>query len=99
MLIKPKAPPTNSKSPPCCTHPRLAHDDRVEGLSGLLSMFIDKLGVVPQEETEKAQEAIREQQAKELGQEIGNFRDEPARNGAGLVEVEVTLKGKLRGNW
>lgn len=69
----------------------LAHDDRVEGLSGLLSMFIDKLGVVPQEETERAQEALREQHAKELGQEIGNFRDEP--------EVEVTLKGKLRGNW
>ena len=68
----------------------LAHDDRVEGPSGLLSMFIERLGV-PQEETEKAQEALREQQAKELGQEIGDFR--------GDIEVEVTLKGKLRGNW
>ncbi len=69
----------------------LAHDDRVEGLSGLLSMMEEKLGVVPQEATEAAQEAIREAQARELGQEIGKFRGEPG-------EPEEVLRGKLRGN-
>ena len=69
----------------------LAHDDRVEGLSGLVSMFVERLGVVPQEATEEALAAIREAQAKELGNEIGNFR------GESTVEP-ATLRGKLRGN-
>jgi hypothetical protein len=69
----------------------LAHDDRVEGLSGLVSMFVDRLGVVPEEATEEALEAIREAQAKELGVEIGNMRGEQ-------VVDEAGLRGMLRGN-
>jgi hypothetical protein len=69
----------------------LAHDDRVEGLSGLVGMLIDRLGVVPQEATEAALAASREAQARELGQEIGKFR------GEGVVD-EKELRGKLRGN-
>lgn len=44
----------------------LTHDDRVEGLAGLLRLFQEELGLVPAEQSEKAREARLEAELKRL---------------------------------
>jgi hypothetical protein len=67
----------------------LTHDDRVEGLSGLLNMFLDMMGLHPGEEAEK-------RRARDLDEELDRFDREfddlqGAEGGAGRQ-----LRGKLR---
>lgn len=66
----------------------LAHDDRVEGLGGLMRMFTEHLGLKPQEQ---AQEAVDERLLKELGL----LEDEQERIQGGSV-ARSDMKAGLR---
>jgi hypothetical protein len=47
----------------------LTHDDRVEGLAGVLGMFLEEMGLMPARQAEAAEEERMEAWLKELGME------------------------------
>ena len=67
----------------------LAHDDRVEGLAGLMSMLLEYLGLNPDDEAKKRREADLDEMLKKFDRE---FDDLQGRN-----PVARVLRGKLRG--
>lgn len=67
----------------------LTHDDRVEGLAGVLGMFTEQLGLMPANQAQKAEEARLEAFEKEL------FEAHDRMNG--LAVGRRRLKGGLRG--
>nr|WP_246806936.1 phage terminase large subunit [Ensifer sp. ENS04] len=66
----------------------LTHDDRVEGLSGLVGMFKDHLGLHPADQAEAAEEARMAEALRKLGLEEDEI--------AGTRARSTILRGKLR---
>ena len=66
----------------------LTHDDRVEGLSGLIGMMKDMLGLHPEEQAEKAEENRMEELLKKLAEEEDDIRGEK--------RLKHVMRGKLR---
>jgi hypothetical protein len=66
----------------------LTHDDRVEGLSGLIAMFKDFLGLHPTDQAEKAEEDRMEELLKKLQDEEDDIRGERG--------FRHAMRGKLR---
>lgn len=67
----------------------LTHDDRVEGLAGAVSMVLERLGLMPAEQAEKAEEERRE---KELAKFFKDA-DEITGGGAGRRALRRGLRG------
>lgn len=67
----------------------LTHDDRVEGLSGVLAMFVEELGLNPAREAAKADEDRWNAEVEKLFKEADRI--------GGIKESRRRLRGKLRG--
>lgn len=66
----------------------LTHDDRVEGLAGLMGMFLEFLGLHPGEEAEKRREADLEEELRRFDEEFDGLQ--------GVGRASRVLRGKLR---
>lgn len=66
----------------------LTHDDRVEGLAELVTMFQEELGLMPANQAEKAEEERREEALRKLGHDINRM--------AGIESGKRRLRGGLR---
>ncbi|WP_266031243.1 phage terminase large subunit [Brucella intermedia] len=66
----------------------LSQDDRIEGLSGAVSMFQEELGLMPAEMAEQAEEERREKELEKFFREADRV--------AGIKDYGVRLRGGLR---
>lgn len=67
----------------------LTHDDRVEGLSGAVRMFLDHLGLSPQDQADEEAERRLEEWLEEMERQADDMRGESRQRGP-------KLRGKLR---
>jgi hypothetical protein len=67
----------------------LTHDDRVEGLAGLVSMFLEEMGLMPMDQARKAEQARVDDFERQIMMEAANFARKGRMGG-------LKLRGGLR---
>lgn len=66
----------------------IPHDDRVEGLAGLMMMLIEFLGLSPEDQAKKRRQQSIEEEIAKFDKEFDDLQ--------GRVQLRSVLRGKLR---